>query len=89
MVGPGNTGKSQWKSLSGSQYSFLFGGITSGKTVNERTDMQTTAVYACVRVIGEAMASLPLHVYKKDRTRQRKSNKPSCIIFSMTSQTPR
>ena len=29
-------------------YSFLFGRTTSGKPVNERTAMQTTAVYACV-----------------------------------------
>jgi len=26
--------------------------------------MQTAAVYACVRVISEAVASLPLHVYR-------------------------
>ena len=30
----------------GSQYSFLFGSTTSGKSVNEVTAMQTTAVYA-------------------------------------------
>ncbi|MBS3937601.1 MAG: phage portal protein [Peptococcaceae bacterium] len=44
--------------------SFLFGGTTSGKTVNERTAMQTTAVYACVRILAETLASLPLHTYK-------------------------
>lgn len=48
----------------GSGYSFLFGRSTSGKTVNENTAMQTTAVYACVRILSEAIASLPLHVYK-------------------------
>ena len=37
--------------LFGSAYSFFFGGTTSGKTVNERTAMQTTAVYACVRIL--------------------------------------
>lgn len=45
-------------------YSFLFGRTTSGKPVNERTAMQTTAVYACVRILSEAVASLPLHVYE-------------------------
>ena len=45
-------------------YSFLFGRTTSGKPVNERTAMQTTAVYACVRILSEAIASLPIHVYK-------------------------
>ena len=49
---------------SGSNYSFLFGSTTSGKTVNEFTAMQTTAVYSCVRILSEALASLPLHVYR-------------------------
>ena len=47
----------------GSGYSFLFGRTTSGKPVNERTAMQTTAVYSCVRILSEAVAQLPLHVY--------------------------
>lgn len=50
-------------SYSGSAYSFLFGRTTSGKPVNERTAMQTTAVYSCVRILAEAVASLPLHIY--------------------------
>ena len=45
-------------------YSFLFGRTTSGKPVNEMTAMQTTAVYACVRILSEAVASLPIHVYQ-------------------------
>lgn len=49
--------------LSSSAYSFFFGSTTSGKTVNERTAMQTTAVYACVRILSETIASLPLHTY--------------------------
>ncbi len=51
-------------SLFGNSYSFFFGSTTSGKTVNERTAMQTTAVYACVRILAETIASLPLHTYK-------------------------
>ena len=48
----------------GSNYSFLFGGTTSGKPVNEHTAMQMTAVYSCVRILAEAVAGLPLHLYK-------------------------
>lgn len=48
----------------GTAFSFLFGGTTSGKTVNERTAMQTTAAFACVRILAEAVAGLPLHVYR-------------------------
>ena len=42
---------------------FFFGVTPSNKIVNEKTAMQTTAVYACVRILSEAIASLPLHVY--------------------------
>jgi HK97 family phage portal protein len=40
------------------------GTSAAGKRVNERTAMQTSAVYACVRVISESVASLPLHLYR-------------------------
>ena len=49
---------------SGSAYSFFMGGSTSGKRVNERTAMQMTAVYSCVRILSEAVASLPLQFYR-------------------------
>lgn len=48
----------------GSAYSFFMGGSSSGKNVNERTAMQMTAVYACVRILSEAIAGLPLHLYR-------------------------
>ncbi len=51
-------------SLFGSANSFFFGSTTSGKTVNERSSMQTSAVYACVRILAETIASLPLHTYR-------------------------
>ena len=49
---------------SGSGYAFFMGGSTSGKYVNERSAMQMTAVYACVRILSEAIAGLPLHLYR-------------------------
>lgn len=48
--------------VGGGRY-FPFGRTWSGKSVTERSAMQTTAVYACVRIIAETVASLPLHVY--------------------------
>lgn len=48
----------------GSGYTFFVGGTTSGKTVTERSAMQMTAVYSCVRILAEAVAGLPLHVYR-------------------------
>ena len=55
---------------------WVFGRSSSGKTVNEKTAMSVSAVYACVRVLSESMASLPLDLFRylpdkgseKDRT---------------------
>ena len=55
-------------STSGSVYSFFMGSSSSGKRVNERSAMQMTAVYSCVRILSEAVASLPLHVYRYTET---------------------
>ena len=48
----------------GSNYSFFMGGSSAGKNVTERSAMQMTAVYSCVRILAEAVAGLPLHFYK-------------------------
>lgn len=51
-------------STAGAAYQVYFGGTAAGKAVNERTSMQVTAVYCCVRILSEAVASLPLHLYR-------------------------
>ena len=51
-------------STCGSAYRFFMGSSTSGKRVNERSAMQMTAVYSCVRILSEAVAGLPLHLYQ-------------------------
>ncbi len=51
-------------STAGSAWMFRFGGSSSNKPVTERTSMQVAAVYACVRVLSEAVAQLPLHLYR-------------------------
>ena len=48
----------------GSGYTFFLGGSSSGKAVTERSAMQMTAVYSCVRILSEAVAGLPLHLYR-------------------------
>ena len=56
---------------------FYMGTSVAGKPVNERTAMQTTVVYACVRIIAETIASLPLHVYRNlDRGKERAPTHP-------------
>jgi len=45
--------------------SYFFGGSSSsGKMVTERSSMQMTAVYSCVRILAEAVAGLPFHLYR-------------------------
>ena len=51
-------------STSGGQSIFVSGPSSSGTYVSEHTALQTAAVYACVRVISETIASLPLHVLR-------------------------
>lgn len=43
---------------------FHFGRSSTGQNVNETTAMQMSAVYACVRIIAEAIAQIPLNVYR-------------------------
>ena len=51
---------------------FYFGTSGSGKSVTVQSAIQLSTVYACVRVISETVASLPLGVYeaKKDGNRK-------------------
>ena len=58
--------------IAGSSYNFLFGGSDSGKSVNERSAMQMTAVYECVRILSEAIAGWPLYLYRSDMDGSRK-----------------
>ena len=57
----------------GSQYTFYMGGTVAGKAVTERSAMQMTAVYSCVRILAEAVAGLPLHfyIYKDDGSKEK------------------
>lgn len=43
------------------------GNSNSGVRVDELRAMQTSAVYACVKILSETVASLPLHLYKKGK----------------------
>ena len=44
---------------------FVFGKADSGENVDERSAMQIATVYACVRLLAESVASLPLHLYRE------------------------
>ena len=61
----GDTTRSAEDHAISSGYSFFFGATSSGRPVTERSAMQMTAVYSCVRILAEAIAGLPLHVYQQ------------------------
>lgn len=45
-------------------HGYYFGRSVAGKLVTPYNAMQLTAVYACIRIIAETVASLPLNVYR-------------------------
>ena len=67
----------------GSGYAFYFGGTPSGKAVTERSAMQMTAVYSCVRILAEAVAGLPLHLYryKEDGGKEKALDHPLYLLL--------
>ena len=52
---------------------FYFGSTNAGKMVNPWQAVQVSAVYACVRVIAETIASLPVGVYEETDSGTRKA----------------
>lgn len=67
----------------GSSFAFYMGGSSSGKIVNERSAMQMTAVYAYVRILSEAIAGLPLHLYryKEDGGKEKATGHPLYLLL--------
>lgn len=62
-----------------------FGGgsqAKSGVVVNEETALQVTAVWACVRLLSETVAALPLNLLKyTDRGKERATNHPLYFLL--------
>ena len=52
---------------------FFFGTSGSGKSVTVQSAIQLSTVYACVRVISETVASLPLSVYEAEKDGNKKA----------------
>jgi HK97 family phage portal protein len=56
------------RSSDAAMYSLVSDGIPTlaGPPVNEVSAMRSSAVYACIRIISESIAALPLVIYKQD-----------------------
>lgn len=52
--------------IRGVEVDFL-GNSNSGVRVDELRALQTSAVYACVKILAETIGSLPLHLYKRGK----------------------
>jgi HK97 family phage portal protein len=68
------------RKLQGGPFTFVLGASSSGKAVNEQTAMQLTTVYACIRVLAEAVAGLPLHLYQY---KKKGGNKEKALTHSL------
>lgn len=47
----------------------------SGELVNEETAMKMSAVYACIRLLSQSVAKLPIHVYNDRNAKKEKDEK--------------
>lgn len=68
-----------------------FSTTAGGQTVNERTMLQLSAVWSCVRLISETIATLPCTLYEKtDNGRRVASDHPiySLLHFRPNADTP-
>ena len=55
---------------------WINGGETeSGEIVNEETAMKMATVYACIRLLSQSVAKLPLHVYNNKNGKKEKDEK--------------
>ena len=58
------------------------GPSSAGIVVSQETAVRVTAVMACVRVIAESVASLPLHVYRRlERGKERATGHPAYALL--------
>lgn len=60
----------------------------TGRTINEVTALETTAVLACVRIISEDVGTLPLSVYRQSGDRKRREKAYDHWAYSVLHDSP-
>ena len=66
-----------------------FGNTTNtGVQVNESSSLTYSTVYACVRVSSESVASLPIHVFKKDADGNGRVNDTTHPVYNLLAKRP-
>lgn len=72
------------KLTDGAFWAQWFGGSNyAGKTVTPETSLQLAAFWACVRLISETVATLPLNVYVTDRNGENKKADKSHLLYGL------
>ena len=73
----------------GSAYTFYTGRTTAGKAVTQRSAMQMTAVYSCVRILSEARLQVCLCTFTDTLTMavRKKQRTVLCTFCSTMSRT--
>lgn len=67
---------------------FSFGRANSGEVVNERSAMQIATVYACVRLLAETVAGLPLHLYHESERNGEKQKATEHPLYKLLYRQP-
>ncbi len=67
--------------------SALGGGTNTGVTVSEDSSLTYSTVYACVRVLSESVASLPINVLKKESDGDR-TNDTTHPVYKLLAKRP-
>ena len=65
---------------------YMTGRTESGVYITDKNAIQQIAVYACIRVLSEAVAQLPLHVY--ERTENGRERAVNHILYSLLHDQP-
>jgi HK97 family phage portal protein len=77
-----------WRTDSLTGYTWLSSRVHSGMNVNAETAMRVTAVYACVKIISEDIAKLPLKLYKWMDDGKSKTPDPTHPLYSLLYHLP-
>lgn len=71
-----------------SSQTFFFGTASSGERVDEKSAMQISTVYACVRLLAETVAGLPLHLYRYTENGAGKEKAPDHPLYKILYRQP-
>ena len=67
---------------------FVFGRADSGEKVDEKSAMQIATVYACVRLLAETVAGLPLHLFRQKNGESEKERATDHPLYRILYRQP-